>query len=118
MMKSFIGSIWVGLLSVAHAAPPLASVYNFNGISYHTSTSSGSDVVSPETARLILAQRLGLSQYHSLREADEATLHSLNAYGGTRQRLFEDGPGGSGLGRVLVMVEAVERPESTQLRST
>lgn len=49
---------------------------------------ASADVVSPETARLIIAQRLGLSRFHSIEHADAEAIRQINAYGGRQQKLF------------------------------
>ena len=37
---------------------------------------------------MILAQRLGLSRFHSIKDADAAAIKSINTYGGRHQKLF------------------------------
>jgi hypothetical protein len=44
--------------------------------------------VSTETARLILAQRLGLSRFHSIKHASDEIIEQINTYGGRRRQLF------------------------------
>jgi hypothetical protein len=64
--------------------------------------------VSPEAARLILAQRLGLSKYHSIENADDDLISHLNAYGG-RQELFRDANVQDSISaHLLVWIEDVE----------
>ncbi|KAF2468070.1 uncharacterized protein BDR25DRAFT_344386 [Lindgomyces ingoldianus] len=57
---------------------------------YDPKTTAASQQVTPETARLILAQRLGLSQFHSIKHANDEVIEQLNAYGGRPQRPFGD----------------------------
>lgn len=64
--------------------------------------------ISPHTARLLLAQRLGLSQYHSLQDADESTLDILNTYGGQQEQIFAREDGSQGAERFLIFVEGVD----------
>lgn len=65
--------------------------------------------VSPETARLILAQRLGVSRYHSINTADADDLLQLARYAGVSRRLFlgQDDLYGNEA-HVLVWVEDVD----------
>lgn len=62
--------------------------------------------LSPEQARLVLAQRLGVSKFHSLKDASDSTLSYINRFGRQRQALFDDE---EDLGRdskhVVVMVD-------------
>ncbi|KAH8732815.1 hypothetical protein GQ44DRAFT_696483 [Phaeosphaeriaceae sp. PMI808] len=44
--------------------------------------------VSPDTARLIIAQRLGLSRFHSIGHVDADAIRHINAFGGRKQKLF------------------------------
>ncbi|KAF2831386.1 hypothetical protein CC86DRAFT_342169 [Ophiobolus disseminans] len=44
--------------------------------------------VSPNTARLIVAQRLGLSRFHSIEHPDAESIRHINAYGGRQPKLF------------------------------
>lgn len=44
--------------------------------------------VSPNTARLIIAQRLGLSRFHAIEHPDAETIRHINVYGGPQPRLF------------------------------
>lgn len=110
MIKRLVGYVCAGLLTVAHAQVPAAHVYDLHATSQHRPAASSSDLVSPETARLILAQRLGLSQYHSLKSVDEQTIRQLNDFGGSPQRLLSNGYGDLGLGKLLVIIEAVQNP--------
>lgn len=110
MIKRLVGYVCAGLLTVAHAQVPAAHVYDLHATSQHRPAASSSDLVSPETARLILAQRLGLSQYHSLKGVDEQTMWQLNDFGGSPQRLLSNDYGDLGLGKLLVIIEGVQNP--------
>ncbi|KAL6711896.1 hypothetical protein ACN47E_002939 [Coniothyrium glycines] len=69
--------------------------------------------VSPETARLIIAQRLGLSRYHSVEHADAEAIRHINAFGGRQQRLFGQDDADKSKAHVLVWVEDAEQDEAT-----
>lgn len=75
----------------------------------HLSDASLPQSLSPSDARLVLAQQLRLSKYHSLENANAATLDAVNAYGGLSESLFED-VDDECRRRALVVVEAVEDP--------
>jgi hypothetical protein len=65
-----------------------ASVYIFQGDEFpNTSTPP---TLSREQARLVFAQRLGVSQYHRLGDASEVTLSYINKFGGPQESLFQD----------------------------
>lgn len=99
---------------LAAAATPVGHVYLFDA-DRTTSSTPAPRPVSPETARLIFAQRLALSQYHSLHGQDEEALQHINSFGGRPQRLLglDEDP----QLRAMVVVEGVDRPEG-QYRST
>ena len=77
------------LLAGAASAISDAKVYLFQDDEW--STASDPPTLSPEDARLVFAQRLGVSQYHSLDDAGEDTLAYINRFGGRQDRLFEAG---------------------------
>jgi hypothetical protein len=77
------------LLAGAASAISDAKVYLFQDDEW--SKPSDPPVLSPEDARLVFAQRLGVSQYHSLDDAGEDTLAYINRFGGRQNRLFEAG---------------------------
>ena len=67
-------------------------------------------VISPETSRLALAQRLGLSQYHTLGNVDDEALELLDQLPGIRPQLFSDKEF-QPFPRVLTIVESVDDPQ-------
>ncbi|RAR08537.1 hypothetical protein DDE82_002153 [Stemphylium lycopersici] len=69
--------------------------------------------VSPETARLIIAQRLGLSRFHSLEHADAETLQHINTYGGKQPKLFGAQDTDASRAHLLVWAEDAEQDEAT-----
>jgi hypothetical protein len=75
------------LLAGAASAAPDAKVYLFPRD--ESSKPSHPLALSPEEARLVFAQRLGVSQYHSLDGAGEDTLSYINRFGGRQKQLFE-----------------------------
>lgn len=66
--------------------------------------------IAPSTARLLVAQRLGLSQYHDLGDADEDTLDILNSFRGEELPIFDDDATTrpSIIDKALYVVEGVE----------
>lgn len=110
-MKLTIGLLYA--FTVLHqtcAALPNAYVYTFDGSSKHQAPSEP-PLVSPTAARLLLAQRLGLSQYHTIDRADENTIELINRFGGTQDLVFNDSNERISDQKVLIFVENVERPE-------
>lgn len=73
-------------LYCAAAAATNGHVFTFDGSATHAAPASSP--VDPETARLILAQRLGLSRFHSIKNANAAAIKSINTFGGRQQKLF------------------------------
>ena len=67
--------------------------------------------LSPIATRLLLARRLGLSQYHSLEGADEALLKLLNDFGGEQRALLSTEEQWQGHQRNLIVVDGVENPK-------
>ena len=72
--------------------------------------------VDAATARLILAQRLGLSRYHSIEKTrSEESLKQINAYGGRQQKLFGGEEADRTQAHALVWIEGVEDAEGTHV---
>ena len=72
----------------AASATSSAQVYIFQGNDFPT-TSRTPPTLSPEEARLVFAQRLGVSQYHGLGDASETTLSYISQFGGPQETLFQ-----------------------------
>lgn len=108
-MRVLAGLLWAGAALEACAVSAQALLY----ISDQDPVPSkeGLPSISPVTARLVLAQRLGLSQYHSLDDADESTLEALKAFGGEQRRLLKDDDRPPGDEKFLFIIEGVTRPE-------
>ena len=110
-MKLLAGLLWANITLGTSAASGEASIY----IQDDATVPQGSKIqsISPQTARLLFAQRLGLSQYHDLGDADETTLQILNTYGGKQRSVFGDAEESRPqvADRLLFIVEGVEFPE-------
>jgi hypothetical protein len=81
-------SLLLPALVGAAAALSDASVYIFQ--QDFTPETSKTPTLTPEQARLVFAQRLGISRYHALEDASESTLSYINSFGGQGESLFED----------------------------
>lgn len=77
-------SALIGTVSAASDA----SVYLFQGQEWPST--SNPPTLSPDEARLVFAQRLGISQYHGIGEASESTLAHINTFGGRQESIFQD----------------------------
>ena len=69
--------------------------------------------MDPETARLIIAQRLGLSRFHSIEHADAETLGHINTFGGQQQRLFGGDVADRSRAHLLMWIENAEQDQAT-----
>ena len=66
-------------------------------------------IISPGTARLAFAQRLGLSQYHDIGDAEDQVFEVLNELPGVRPQLFTDEEP-EPFPRVLTIINDVQDP--------
>ena len=90
------------LLGAASAVSESASVYIFQG---SESPSSNPPTLTPEQARLVFAQRLGISQFHGLGDAKDSTLSYINQFGGRREEsLFEEDDASQDQAAELVLI--------------
>lgn len=81
------------LIGAAQAASETAKVYIFQ--EPELPISSTIPILTPEDARLVIAQRLGVSRYHSLSGVSNDALAHINAFGGPQSQLFiNDNQGG------------------------
>ncbi|EER40736.1 conserved hypothetical protein [Histoplasma capsulatum var. duboisii H88] len=67
--------------------------------------------VTPETARLILANRLGLSEGAMLGQADETLIRDLNTFGGTQAPIMGSTSAGDCSAKMLLVWEGVDVPD-------
>ncbi|KAL8775864.1 MAG: hypothetical protein Q9194_003561 [Teloschistes cf. exilis] len=104
-MKVFLGFLWAPLLLAARTAASNAQIYVTDQQEGRTP-----EALSPATIRLLLARRLGLSQYHSLEGADQSTLKILNNYGGEQRALFSADGRQEDRQRNLIVIDGVEDP--------
>lgn len=59
-------------------------------LSSHEHSSTQQDTLSPETARLVIAQRAGLEDYHVDKALNEKEINAINAHGLQTSRLSKD----------------------------
>lgn len=97
------------LASASAAAAQAARVYTFDTEQQPSTTSSSGESLSADTARLILSQRLGSSQYSELGEVDESVLDQLNKFGGAQQPILGAQDKDGDVSRLLVVVEGVDK---------
>ena len=108
-MKVLLGLLWVSSTLNAYLVAAQALIYTSDTAPLPPKAEPQS--ISPSTARLLFAQRLGLSQYHSLEDADESLLDFLNTHGGHRQQIFQTHEQKHDSENVLIIVDGVSRPE-------
>lgn len=88
IMRLSVGLL-LPLFAGATSAVLDAKVYMFQGDEWPNA--SDPPALSPEETRLVFAQRLGVSQFHSLDDASENTLSYINRFGRRQKQLFEAG---------------------------
>ena len=109
-MKALVGLFSASAAFVASTVAGEALVYTSESWSRQTPADPPS--ISPSTARLLFAQRLGLSQYHSLQATDESTLEILNVHGGNQQQIFTQEERSRDAEKLLAIVEGVDEGSS------
>lgn len=109
------GLILTGLVVQSRALSNSAYVYcSPNG--QYTAPKGEVPSISTTTTRLLLAQRLGLSQYHSLEDASDASIQILNSFGGIQEPIFHDESRGRRTERFLAIIENVDKLEGETLK--
>ena len=108
-MKPF-PSITVVALS-ALLAVPITAREAYVSLSRCADSIRSGGTVTPSTARLIFAQRLGVSDFHSLADVDSKDIEALNIYSPPRQvSLLDSEADDSSRRAVVFFLEDVEDP--------
>lgn len=102
--------IWASIAYTAHSTSPNASIYTSEPPNNRLSLS-----LTANAARLLLARRLGLSQYHSIEDVDDTTIRILDEQRGPQQLAFLTDENEPRAQNILVVVEGVEQPEGKLL---
>ena len=110
-MRVLASLVWATVFVQSYATSPKASVFFFDKKSEPSKAQPPS--VSPSTARLLLAQRLRLSQYHSLKDADDSTVRHLNTLARIQKPIFQDEEQDETPAKLLIIVEGWEDPKGS-----
>lgn len=110
-MKLSLELLCASLLLAAGLAAPDASIY-ITGLPDDVPRHS----LSSSATRLLLARRLGLSQYHSLEGVDESTLSILNDFGGKQEALLSADSQVVDHQSNLIVIDGVKDPESKSIQ--
>lgn len=68
------------------------------------------ETIDPPTARLIFAQRLGLSPFYDIGDVCEDAIRRINAFGGSHDQLLGRDTGSSTPSCVFILVDDIEKP--------
>jgi hypothetical protein len=93
--------------AIASASAAAGQVFLFD---VEAAPQQTAETIDPATARLILAQRLDLSQFHSIADADDEAIRLVNDFGGQTQQLFGSGSHVESRSRVMIVVEGIQDP--------
>ncbi|KFY01057.1 hypothetical protein V490_01096 [Pseudogymnoascus sp. VKM F-3557] len=101
-MRLSLGLLLPAIAGVAHAASPRVDGFIFTA---SKELNAGSVYLTPEQVRVVLAQQLDVTQYHSLGAGDrsEKELELINQFGGQHPKLFDEGVAGATSPRHLVV---------------
>jgi len=72
-------------------------------------SASHHETIDPSSARLIFAERLGLSQFYEIEDGDEEVIRRINAFGGSNRRLLGSDSSTTTPTRVFILVDGVEK---------
>lgn len=107
--------IFTGLVLQACALSNRAYVYSSSNGQYPAPKGEAASI-STTTTRLLLAQRLGLSQYHSLDDATDASIQLLNSFGGIQEPVLLDESRERRTEKFLAIIENVDQPAGEALK--
>lgn len=109
------GLIVTGLMLQARALSNRAYLYTSSNGQYPAPSGEAASI-SAITTRLLLAQRLGLSQYHSLGDASDDSIQVLNSFGGIQELIFPDESRERRTDKFVAIIENVDQPEGEALK--
>ena len=109
MMRKIKAVLLASFYTSVLAASQTASVYFLDQDEQPSLQESSVPAVEPSIARLLLAQRLGISQYHSLEKSDDISLQLLNHFRGAQSSLFDEVGNNVGQHKTLIIVEGVNK---------
>ena len=110
-MKLHASLLWAGAALKACTVSAQALLYTSEAVQ---PAANGAPLsITQVTARLLLAQRLGLSRYHSLEDSDEITLEALNSFGVRQEPIFRLEQQTRPSQKLLVIVDGVHHPEGS-----
>lgn len=98
-------SILVPIFLSHPASAHLAHVYTSDPV--EASDSPVDTTFTPSTARLLLAQRLGITRFHPLEDANDDALRALNTHGGRQRPLFDAEDDEARRRQVVLLLEGV-----------
>jgi hypothetical protein len=100
-MRLLTISLFPFLVTRACASSELAKVFIFP----EQGSSSSVPTLTPEEARLIIAHRLGISQYHNLRYPSKEILSYINSFGSRHSPFFPDDTQDDNRSHLVIVVE-------------
>ena len=110
-MRAFLTVSWALFAGPAWTASPDALMYTFDHQAVKSDAFKSTRSTSPQTARLLLAHRLGLSQYHSLGNAQDHVIEDLNSLRTSQRPLLSGSRVEPTRRQLLIVVEGLEHPE-------
>ncbi|KAL5345749.1 hypothetical protein ACLOAV_009503 [Pseudogymnoascus australis] len=115
-MRLSFGFLLPAIAGVAHAASSRVDGFIFTA---SKELDAGSVSLTPEQVRVVLAQQLDVTQYHSLNAGDrsEKVLELINTFGGQHPKLFDEGVAGATSPRHLVVFLDVSLEGSKALKA-
>jgi hypothetical protein len=108
-----ISSLLCAASATVAAASAVGKVFVYDRDSPSSPHLTNLETIDAQTARLIFAQRLGLSQFHTLSTSDDEALRRINDFGGQQRPLFASEKPVEGPSKVMIVIEGVDEPMST-----
>ncbi len=108
-MRVLVSLLWASTALQAYTVIAQAFLYTSEAVSLLLK--AGPPSISLNTVRLLLAQRLGLSEYYSLENADESALEVLNTFNGEQRYIFDYEEAAWGAEKLLFIVDGVSNPK-------
>jgi hypothetical protein len=112
MRLTSLSSLLVAASATLTAASAVGKVFIYDHDGSSSPRTSNPETIDAQTARLIFAERLGLSQFHTLSTVDDEAIRRINDFGGRQRPIFATDKPAEGPSKVMIVIEGVDEPMS------
>lgn len=110
MLSVGLTALWSLATGAVHAAAASAHGHVFLIDTDTSPSTTHHETIDPPTARLIFAERLGLSRFYDIEDVDEDVIRRINTFGGSHEQPLRRDASSSTPYRVFILVDGLDKP--------